>query len=990
MCFTERATVNPSSAGRSFRGSKHKHPIPRWISSDRQRKKASNGVNVDNITVVRTVPKITEAENTLKVCYLNARSVNNKSQQIAEHITDEQIDLCAVTETWLTSESNRVTLGNLTPEGYTLMHVPRKDKKGGGVAIICRSSLKVTVQPTEELYETFERIEVLLSSSKACIRLSVIYRPPSSSIQQFLSDFQHYMDSHATTSGQLLLIGDFNIHYESSENPNAQRFHDLVEWMNLQQHVNDPTHDRGHILDLVITRDGEEVISDLSVCPFYLSDHSVITFKLDMGKPLPIKKKIRIRKVKDIDVEEFIKDLEHSILIQNPPSALDDLVECYNSSLTLVLDKHAPIREKEVILRPNAPWYTESILQAKHEKRRAERKWQKTRLEVDKQILKNKQKEANDACDKAKKDYYNSKIEETTENSKELFRLANKLLHKAKDSSLPTHTCEKTLANQFGQYFTQKIENIQQQFEERAESTDHLDTSHSFPELTSFSPISIEDLSKLIQNGNSKSCPLDPVPTTLLKAILPHILPSIHTIVLEAIMPSSLKNATVTPLLKKPGLDKENQKNYRPVSNLPYLGKTIEKAAIVQIESHLSTNDLHEPLQSAYTANHSTETALVKVTNDILQALDNNKCVFLVLLDLSAAFDTINHSVFLERLDKEYGVTGSVSNWMGSYLNNRTQAIGINGTLSDTIDIKYGFPQGSCIGPFGFKLYTKPLSHIAQKHSINIHLYSDDTQLYVDFHPSDSEAALSRLEDCIEDIRVWMGQNFLKLNEEKTEFLIFGSKQNIKKITAWTVSVGDAECLPSTSARNIGAQLDSALNMNSHVNSIIRASYYQLRHLAKIRQYLTIASAQKLVHAFITSRLDNFNSLLYKLPNHQITCLQLVQNHAARLILRQKKSCHITPLLKQLHWLPVELRIQYKLLLLVWKCLHQTAPSYLSSLLQPYAPLRALRSSSLMLLQESTTHRKYGERAFAAAGPHLWNALPLTLRTSSTVLQFKS
>jgi len=214
-------------------------------------------------------------------------------------------------------------------------------------------------------------------------------------------------------------------------------------------------------------------------------------------------------------------------------------------------------------------------------------------------------------------------------------------------------------------------------------------------------------------------------------------------------LPQVLKQAIVKPLIKKSTLDKENLKNFRPVSNLPYIGKLIERIAVTQIDKHMSAYNLHEPLQSAYSTNHSTETALVKVTNDVLMALDDRKCVYLVLLDLSAAFDTIDHQVFLARLRKDNGVCGDALDWMESYLTHRSQCINVNGTMSDKIDLEFGFPQGSLIGPFGFKLYTKPLTSIAKKHNINIHLYADDTQLYTSFDPRDSEPALARLEACI-------------------------------------------------------------------------------------------------------------------------------------------------------------------------------------------------------------------------------------------------
>jgi len=375
-------------------------------------------------------------------------------------------------------------------------------------------------------------------------------------------------------------------------------------------------------------------------------------------------------------------------------------------------------------------------------------------------------------------------------------------------------------------------------------------------------------------------------------------------------------------------------KNFRPVSNLPYLGKLIEKVAVNQMESHLTENDLHEPLQSAYRANHSTETALLKVSNDILLELDKRKCVYLVLLDLSAAFDTIDHTVFLSRLHEENMISDEALDWMKSYLTNRMQCVSINGTMSTKIDLEFGFPQGSTIGPFGFKLYTKPLSSIARKHDINIPLYADDTQLYVSFDPEESEVVLTRLEACLEDIRLWMEENFLKLNDSKTEFVIFGAPQDIALVTGWTVTIGDAEIFPSKSARNIGAYMDVALNMRTQINNGIRACYAQLRAISKIRKHLTVDATKMLVHAFITSRLDNLNSLLYKVPDCLLRKLQLVQNNAARLITKKRKSDHISPTLIALHWLPITYRIQYKLLLLVFKCLLGTAPSYLTSLIQ--------------------------------------------------------
>ena len=362
-----------------------------------------------------------------------------------------------------------------------------------------------------------------------------------------------------------------------------------------------------------------------------------------------------------------------------------------------------------------------------------------------------------------------------------------------------------------------------------------------------------------------------------------------------------------------------------------------------------------------------------------------------MLLDLSAAFDTIDHTVFLSRLESENGVTGDALQWMSSYLTGRQQCVSINSTSSNNINVQFGLPQGSRIGPFGFKLYTKLLPSIARKHGIDIHLYADDTQLYTSFKPEDSEAALERLEACIAEIRIWMETNFLKLNDSKTEFIIFGTEKDLAKVSGWTVTVGNSEMFPSKFVRNIGAFMDSALNMENHISNIIRSCYAQLHSVSKIRRYLTQDSAKTIVNAFVLSRLDNLNSLLYEIPAHnKIDKLQLVQNNAARLIMKERRNDHITPTLIKLHWLPMKYRIKYKVLLLVYKCVIGQAPPYLASLIPPYIPgYSGLRSASSQQREKQRTTRKYGDRAFSNSGPSLWNEIPLELKSSPSLEIFK-
>ena len=217
------------------------------------------------------------------------------------------------------------------------------------------------------------------------------------------------------------------------------------------------------------------------------------------------------------------------------------------------------------------------------------------------------------------------------------------------------------------------------------------------------------------------------------------------------------------------------------MSNLTFVGKIIEKVACSRLTDHMDTYHLADPHQSAYRPLHSTESALIKVKNAIMFALDSNKAVLVVLLDLSAAFDTIDHSILISRLSSRIGVRGTALQWFKSYLSGWSTRVDIAGELSKPVSPIFGLPQGSIVGPIGYSIYTLPVGDIARRHGVNYHVYADDTQLYVTFDPKvpgDLEKDLKRLQRCIEEIKSWIAANKLKLNDSKTEFFIAASPWN--------------------------------------------------------------------------------------------------------------------------------------------------------------------------------------------------------------------
>ena len=297
-----------------------------------------------------------------------------------------------------------------------------------------------------------------------------------------------------------------------------------------------------------------------------------------------------------------------------------------------------------------------------------------------------------------------------------------------------------------------------------------------------------------------------------------------------------------------------------------------------------------------------------------------------------------------------------------------------------------GVPQGSILGPLLFNLYMLPLGLISQNFNINYHSYADDTQLYVSLSPDDCSPA-DVLCQCLEEINSWMRENFLQLNEDKTEIILFGSKEK-------RVSIGkylETRALTITDqVRNLGVLIDSDLTFSSHIKAVTKAAFYHLRNINRIKGFLSQKDQEKLIHAFISSRLDYCNGLLTGLPKKSIKHLQLIQNAAARVLTRTKRSEHITPVLKSLHWLPVSHRIDFKSLLMVYKSQNGLGPKYICDMFREYKPSRALRSKDSGQLVQSRVQTKHGEAAFSCYAANKWNKLPVEIKLSPNVDIFKS
>ena len=486
-----------------------------------------------------------------------------------------------------------------------------------------------------------------------------------------------------------------------------------------------------------------------------------------------------------------------------------------------------------------------------------------------------------------------------------------------------------------------------------------------------------------------KCSPEDPLPMSVLSTYLDTLVPAWVDIVnlsLEVGSMEALKSAVILPLIKglSSSTDTDDFKNYRPVSNLVFLSKLIERVVDIRLQQHLVKNNLQMDQQYGYKKSHSTEMLLLKVVNNLLESCDKNAPSVVLLLDLSAAFDTVDHSKLLEILCRDIGVTGVALQWFKSFLTTRTQKVKIGDVFSEIVDLLFGVAQGSILGPRLFNIYIRSVYKRVEPTRFEIEGFADDHQLVKHFVLKLQCLALGEdIKDCLSTISTWMNEHFLCLNQSKMKILVVAPPAVKKKIIISGVILENSCIRFVESAKNLGVMIDSFLSFDVQIDKVVKSCFNTIRKLSKIKVYLSQEHMKILVSSLIFSSLDYCNSLYYGLPEASIQKLQRVQNCAARLVTNAPYRSSLDGIFMILHWLKVKYRIIYKLMLVVHNCLQNKAPNGVTSLLN-YA-----ESERTMKLQETTVNNSFGNRSFAHVAPKLWNLLPRNIRDEANTLDFK-
>lgn len=944
-----------------------------------------------------------------------------------EHLLEVNCDICLVQETFL-SDKDTAKLMEIKDYGMEVISNPRKYRSGGGIAVIYKKCIDMKCNVNIDKFKSFQIMETTLGTNVGMVRLINIYRPPYSKKARFteahfLREFEDYLKCLDEKEGRNIIVGDFNIHMEKTESTYTRQFSDLLSLYSLKQKVPIiPTHNQGGTIDLIIVDDDlEDIVGKIRVVDHGTnSDHFLVLCDLktkttarSVGDNIT-----EYRDFKKIDVEAFKKDLRDSE-INKDFSSHDEATDTYNSTLTALMDKHCPVIKKKIKDKPT-PWIDEELRNLRREKRAAERKSRKAAATVeDKEKFTRLRKSFDSLSLIKKKLYHQTSLKASSGDMKSLYRKVHKLLGNVK-TELPAHDDPTVLAESFKDYFTSKIGKIRSGIEKDLQ---HQHDHHSVPGdsppqktkdkdkdifnegngFNEFRELSLDELKHMVTELSNKFCCLDPIPTFLLKECVEELAPIMLYIVNESlktgVFPESMKNAVIKPTLKKTNADPDILSNYRPVSNLSTLSKLLEKAVLQQLNVHLDDNGLFCSAQSGYRKDHSCETLLIRMSDDIIKRVSDNQTVMIILLDLSAAFDTIDHDILLQKLQDDYNVGGTPLKWIMSYLQRRSFTVKINGKMSSLKDLLYGVPQGSILGPILFILYTKELQCIASKHGLEIQLYADDSQVYTGFNskrPASLEDTRKRIDSCMAEIKDWMVTNFMKLNTGKTELLICAKSKILESIDeVLTVQVGEDEITGSDWSQDLGKSLgvkfDESLKMMRQIADVVKKCNWTLLNLRRISSFLNEGLKIMLVKQLVLSKIDYCNALYMNLPATRTRRLKSVMNSSIRFIYHiRDRSVELAPYYKRAHILPLKERIHFKACLMTHKAIYGKAPGYLQELITVENPIhrtRAKDDGKLLVPRLSKTNLE--SRMFSNYAPDVWNMLPGNIRNEDSTDAFK-
>ena len=867
----------------------------------------------------------TKTNASFSLMHTNICSVNKNLQNLELLATSlgHNFDIIAVSEAWITKYTDTQ---HLALPGYQNYYgTPGLSRKGGcgffvgdNICFTPRPDLDISFSDNSSEFEA-SWIEITNQGNKNFL-IAVIYRHPRMKND---NDFLNYISNTISNKVRnekktVFITGDFNINLLNIDSDDyTSEFLNLLLSNFYQPHILQPTRitniNKPTLIDNIFLNSIEfDTVRGNLTTP--ISDH-LPNFIFCYNLHAIVKKPFRgfYRDYKSFNPDRYVFDLRNAALEDNLLST-QGANEQYNTlheTLINNIQKHAPLKpiSRKAYKQRQKPWITRGILKSISIKNKYYKKFMTTKKSDYYKKYKYYRDQINHLIRKSKKDYYITYFDNFKENTKKLWSGVKEIINKkSKDKSNVLYlqingkliSDNKTIANSFNKYFTTIAQKLQEKM--KSSSVHFSNFMHNNnPESIFLDPVTPEEVNDIIANlDESKANDSYEIPIKLIKLVR-HTLSKPFSIIAnssftEGVFPDKLKFAKVTPIYKSKS--KQEVGNYRPISILPIFRKILEKLMNHRLVQFLNKHNIIFEHQHGFQKNKSTTLAILELQSQLIYNIENNLTSCCIFLDLSKAFDTVNHSILLSKLE-HYGIRGVGHSWFKSYLDNRTQIVTVNGENSTEMKINCGVPQGSILGPLLFLLYINDIYNSSEV--LDFLLIADDTSIL--FADKSLDAIEQTVNYEMKNVSEWLLANKLSLNVVKSNFLIIRPHKNNRILN---LKINDENLKQETSSKYLGVLIDDKLNWKHHINQLNTKLSKSIGILYRLRHLIPKSTLVTLYNSFIQSH------VLYGLLNWgcanktTLEPLKITLRKAVRVIDFASYTAHTEPIFKGFKLLNLE------------------------------------------------------------------------------------
>ena len=932
----------------------------------------------------------------VRIGHINAQSLAPKVDLVNSLLESEHLDLLCVSETWLKPE---ILSRLIVFPGYAMVRRDRaastQDQRvrGGGVAIIHRDNIhcQVLQTPATSLLETLW-LSVSWRGGRPAI-VGVVYRPPAGSVSQAVDELQEQLREILSRDKPTYLLGDININILNTLASETRRYETALSELNLTQLINQPTHllPTPTALDHIITNIPSSRAEVLSTP---VSDHQPIVVSAPIGRLRKPRAERTTRSWGRADWNAICLDLLLADWTDFETSDdINSMVDIFMQKWWSVLDRHCPARTRRN-RRRGCPWITGDyeLRQAMSERDEAYRTWLDIRTPESRAEYRRLRNSVKARLTLARREFLSRQLlssdrREFWSSLKKFYLAPSDPVHAAQTTSKAE---QRARADHFNHFFSSVGSQIAADLSDNV--TAGLAPRPPIVVSAAFrlQPATLPELARAVRQMNSTGAVgLDGVPLSAVKRCLavigPHLLRIVNASFTKGVFPEAWKTAEVVPILKAKG-DINEPSNHRPISLLSHLSKIVEKIVCDQLSRYLSEHNILFHDQYAYRPGHCTEDAVLDAVEWISQNSERGEISSITAADLSKAFDSVDHDVLLSKL----GWYGIDRTWFRSYLDGRKQLVRGG---EEVLPVRYGVPQGSIAGPILFSLFTNDLHCYLP--DCRVIAYADDTQLLDHSLPDPQNLALlkKRVENSLDTLQRWFGSNSLKMNPEKTDFILLGTRQTLKKTNNFQISVAGSVTKPSPSMRLLGVTLDSCLSWEAHIGQVIKRCNAILISLYRFRHHFNQEALKLLIETHVFPHILYCISVWGGATKSQLSRIQKIINFGARIATGGRRRDRIGPALASLGWVRVEQLVWERDLLKVYKSINnQLSPLSIRQMFIPRSAVstRTTRSTVAGALHLQQCKLSSTQRAFRYRATASWNQLPPAIIERTTLSMFRS